>query len=128
MTSPPRLTDLIQSVTGVKPQSRKQELGKIAVRRGVTIKLLTQVVQSLDELGGVDYLVKLGREDPKAYTSLLRAVIPQQIDVNDSSGLVSLLEERLNNARSIQADQMRRVAEHAKRTTIDGESRVVNTP
>lgn len=128
MTEPARLTDLIQSVTGEKPRTRAQELGKIAVRRGVTIKLLTQVVQSLDELGGVDYLVKLGREDPKSYTSLLRAVMPQQIDVNDSSGLVTLLEQRLNNARLIQADQMRRVAEHAKRTTVEGEARVVNTP
>ena len=127
--------ELIRSVTGERPAPEMPDRSEYGIGKGVrkraTTTVITQILQAMDELGGVDYLVKVGRENPKAFLTILAKVIPQQVDINDSSGLVRMLEERMNNARILQAREMQRVAERAaqlEKRTIDGESRVVVTP
>ena len=45
----------------------------------VTAILKAAVVESFEKLGGVDYLVWLGSEHPRAYATLLAKCIPSQL-------------------------------------------------
>lgn len=44
------------------------------------------VLQSLDRLGGAAYLEMLGREEPVAFASLIRAIIPRNVDLSGVDG------------------------------------------
>jgi len=58
--------------------------------KGVPNKMTSQlkgaVLQSFLDLGGVDYLVKLGKEYPKVYATLLAKLIPNTVNTTDSNG------------------------------------------
>ena len=45
----------------------------------VNALLKDQILQALDELGGVAYLVKLARENPTAFSTLLGRILPTQV-------------------------------------------------
>jgi hypothetical protein len=47
-----------------------------------------QMLKALDKLGGVDYLVRLGNEQPAVFGSLLGRVIPMEITGRDGGPLV----------------------------------------
>ena len=132
MADAPRLSDLMASVGANAGAGRTHSDRQVKqVRTRMTVKVMTQTLQALDELGGVDYLVDLGRKDPKAFMGMLKGVMSQQVDVVDNTGLASVLEQRLNNAREIQTRKMREIAEHAAKQAkpaIPGEARAVDTP
>lgn len=132
MHEPQRLSDIVRAVTGhdgppraSTPRGRERQ-----TRTKLTIKVLTQTLQALDELGGVDYLVDIGRKEPRAFLGMLKGVMSQQVDISDNSGLVGILEQRLNNAREIQARRIREVAALAAQAprVLNGETRQVDTP
>lgn len=63
--------------------------------RSTTI-VKSAVLKAFDKLGGVEYLVEVGREDPKAFMVLLAKILPAEIraDVKVESGdLVTYLTE-----------------------------------
>ena len=45
-----------------------------------TAAIREAVLHAFDELGGADYLVRLGQEDPKAFCSLLGRVLPREVN------------------------------------------------
>ena len=42
-------------------------------------KLKAAIEQAFDQVGGVDYLVKLAEEEPKTFAALLNKVLPAQV-------------------------------------------------
>ena len=52
---------------------------KKGVPNRITALLKDQVLQALDEAGGVAYLVTLARENPNAFSSLLGRILPTQV-------------------------------------------------
>ena len=51
----------------------------------ITSDVKAAIVAAFDELGGVDYLVEQGRDNPQAFLTLLGKVIPREV-----SGSLSL--------------------------------------
>jgi len=53
-------------------------------QRGTPNKLSTTVraavLEAFEQLGGVDFLVKIGTEEPKTFVTLLAKVLPTQVD------------------------------------------------
>jgi hypothetical protein len=99
-------------------------------RTRMTVKVMTQTLQALDELGGVDFLVDIGRKDPRVFIGMLKGVMSQQVDVVDTTGLAAVLEQRLNNAREIGVRHMQTIAAQAAaapaKASIPGEARSVD--
>jgi hypothetical protein len=50
-----------------------------------------QILAALDKLGGVDYLVRLGNEQPGVFGSLLGRVIPTQLALNGDGELLGVV-------------------------------------
>lgn len=50
----------------------------------VTTDMRQMIYASLDQAGGLDYLVRQSEENPTAYLSLIRSVVPREVlaDVN----------------------------------------------
>ena len=46
-----------------------------------------QIIESLGSLGGVNYLVALGREEPSTYAMLLARVLPLQLTGEDGGAI-----------------------------------------
>jgi hypothetical protein len=46
-----------------------------------------QIIESLNSLGGVNYLVALGREEPSTYAMLLARVLPLQLTGEDGGAI-----------------------------------------
>jgi hypothetical protein len=44
------------------------------------------VLEAFDQLGGVEYLVKLGRDDPRTFVSVLNKLLPQAVEVSGEDG------------------------------------------
>jgi hypothetical protein len=44
------------------------------------------ILQALDELGGVEYLKKLGVENSSAFSSMINKVLPTTLNTSDSDG------------------------------------------
>jgi hypothetical protein len=44
-----------------------------------TIQIKTALLKALDRLGGVDYLVKVGEENPAVFCALLAKIIPTEL-------------------------------------------------
>ena len=69
-------------------------MGRALVRPCAVIK--SAVLASFEELGGTEYLVQIGRDDPKTYCALLAKVLPSEIraDVGvDEEALLRALTE-----------------------------------
>ena len=59
----------------------------------VNALLKDQILQALDELGGVAYLVKLAKENPTAFSTLLGRILPTQVTgPNDGPVQISVAE------------------------------------
>ena len=59
----------------------------------VNALLKDQILQALDELGGVAYLVKLAKENPTAFSALLGRILPTQVTgPNDGPVQISVAE------------------------------------
>jgi hypothetical protein len=52
---------------------------KKGIPNKLTVKVKDAIKQAFDELGGVTYLVDLGRKDPKTFTTLLCKIIPAEL-------------------------------------------------
>lgn len=64
----------------IKKKPRKKTGGRKAGTPNKTTKLIKDcVLSSLEEVGGVDYLVKQAYEHPTAYIGLLAKVLPIQL-------------------------------------------------
>ena len=46
----------------------------------LTVSVKTMILGALNELGGTQYLVEQGRENPSAFLSLVGRVLPMQVD------------------------------------------------
>ena len=83
-------------MAGVKGQSggRREGSGrKKGVPNKVTALLKDQILQALDELGGVAYLVTLARDNPNAFSALLGRILPTQVTgPNDGPVQISVAE------------------------------------
>ena len=57
--------------------------GRLPGSGNKTPKQIAQaIIDSFDELGGVKYLVQVGKERPDVYASLLRAILPRDVNIN----------------------------------------------
>lgn len=56
-----------------------------------TVALKEGIMQAYNNLGGVAYLEKVGREDPKTFCTLLGKVLPQEMkaDLTSTDGSMS---------------------------------------
>ena len=83
-------------MAGVKGQSggRREGSGrKKGVPNKVTALLKDQILQALDELGGVAYLVTLARDNPNAFSAPLGRILPTQVTgPNGGPGQISVAE------------------------------------
>lgn len=52
-------------------------------RNGVTATVKDAFLESLQQLGGVDYLVKLGKDHPEIYARLLLQILPKPLPESD---------------------------------------------
>jgi hypothetical protein len=63
----------------VKPKRQKTGGRQKGTPNKVTGELRELVLGALSELGGMDYLVRQGRENPNAYLTLLGKCLPKEI-------------------------------------------------
>ena len=64
----------------------------------VNALLKDQILQALDELGGVAYLVKLAKENPTAFSTLLGRILPTQVTGPDDGPVQISVAETLRSA------------------------------
>ena len=48
----------------------------------ITVQMREAFSMALDELGGVEYLVKFGQQNPKAFITLLSKMLPRELNVS----------------------------------------------
>lgn len=65
----------------MSPKIRRKKTGgrQKGTPNKVTASVRDALACSFEELGGVAYLVKIGRSDPKTYCALLAKLLPTQI-------------------------------------------------
>ena len=65
-------------------------------KKGTPNKATTQVkaaiLAAFDELGGVEYLVKQGRENPQIFCSLLGKVMPSQVNMTTGKDIQIVIQ------------------------------------
>jgi len=70
-----------------------------------TVMVKTAILKAFDKLGGVEWLVGVGRDDPKAFMILLAKVLPSEIKaevkVEPDDNLVAYLERAPADAGSV---------------------------
>ena len=71
-----------------KPVGSGRPLG---VKNKAPAKIREMVAQALDKAGGVKYLVKQAHKEPRAFLSLVKAIIPKQLEAELGSSLEALL-------------------------------------
>ena len=54
----------------------------------MTIKVKEAILHAFDEVGGPAYLVKVAKEDPKVFCTLLGKVLPTEIHTKDDKPLI----------------------------------------
>jgi hypothetical protein len=57
------------------------------------------IEEALWRLGGADFLVQLGREEPAAFASLLGKMLPKELVVDQT---LTVLEKVVNRARELE--------------------------
>ena len=70
----------------------------------ITVQMREAFSMALDELGGVEYLVKFGQQNPKAFITLLSKMLPRELNVGPVGeptdggaaliSVLSMIEER----------------------------------
>ncbi len=55
-------------------------------RNKVTLQIKEALLQSFKNVGGIKYLERLAREEPRAYASLLARIIPAELHAEISGG------------------------------------------
>lgn len=60
----------------------------------LTVKVKDAIAQAFDKVGGVDYLVKLAKDDPKTFCMLVGKIIPLEVTGADG-GPIAVTEIRL---------------------------------
>lgn len=51
------------------------------------------IMQALDKAGGVSYLTRQAKENPKAFMTLVGKVLPMQVTGEDGAGLVVIVKD-----------------------------------
>lgn len=66
-----------------------------------SLELRCQILQALDEVGGVDYLVQQAKENPASFLTLVGKVIPKEISIEqktrhiiESDLIIQLIKKR----------------------------------
>lgn len=62
----------------------------------VTKTLREAIESSFEKVGGDDYLVKMAREQPAAYMTLLGKVLPAHMNIKAETGKFELIVKRAN--------------------------------
>jgi hypothetical protein len=95
---------------GEKPK-RKQTAAQLAnlkggSRKGIPNKLTRQVkemiLDALDRAGGVDYLVGLAEDEPKAFAGLIGRVLPLQLTGEGGGAILHEVIRNIVDARQAQ--------------------------
>ena len=60
---------------------------KKGIPNKMTVEVKTAILEAFKELGGVEYLVKVGEENPQVFCSLLAKVLP--LDISNSDGSIA---------------------------------------
>ena len=68
----------------------------------LTIQVKEAILQAFDALGGVDYLVEVGRSEPRAFLVLLGKILPTEINGSLQTGIINVVTgiERAPNEAS----------------------------
>ena len=54
----------------------------------LTRTLKEAILQALDEVGGVDYLVRVANEDPRTFCALVGKVLPMQVEGHNGDPII----------------------------------------
>lgn len=76
-----------------------------------SVALHKQILEALDRVGGVDYLVKLAEDEPKAFAALLSRVLPLNVAAARQSEVtdITAARERLLAMPPEKREQLRAV-------------------
>jgi hypothetical protein len=89
---------------GPKPASQRVGGRKKGTPNKLTATVRIAVIEAFEKLGGVDYLVRIGTEEPKTFVALLSKVLPTQVEGPDDGGqhlIISWLSEIDGTTRGI---------------------------
>jgi hypothetical protein len=92
---------------GPKPGSPRVGGRQKCTPNKLTASVRMAVIDAFEKLGGVDYLVKIGTEEPKTFVMLLAKILPTQVEGAGEGGqhlIVSWLSEVDGRTRGIPAD------------------------
>lgn len=68
---------------------------KAGIPNRLTMDIKQAIMEAFEKLGGADYLVKVGKKDPKIFFTLLAKIVPQQTkpEVKQEPTLADILSE-----------------------------------
>ena len=72
----------------------------------VTRTLKEAILQAFDEVGAVDYLVSVAREDPRTFCALLGKVLPMQVEGHNGEPIILMWageEELIERRKELEA-------------------------
>ncbi len=72
----------------------------------VTVAVREAIVNAFEEVGGQSYLVKVAREDPRTFLTLVGKIVPREIEVDaydPTARIAALNEGRARARRAIEA-------------------------
>jgi hypothetical protein len=81
-----------QKATLFRPGERVTGRQKGTVNK-LTVSIRDAIEHAFDELGGTDYLVHVGRSDPRTFCALLSKLLPTRLSNADGSPLLAALTE-----------------------------------
>lgn len=62
----------------------------------LTAQMRDVVFQAFEKLGGVDYLVQVGKDEPRVFCALLSKLIPAKLDVDATVKWDAIIQEALD--------------------------------
>ena len=75
----------LEPITGGRSKPPRAGMGRPrGALNKTTATLKAALEQSFDELGGVRWLVELGKSEPRAYAALLAKLLPSQVNMDAS--------------------------------------------
>lgn len=84
-----------QAAEPAEPRWKHQLTG--GSRKGIpnrqTVAIKDAIERAFDKLGGTDYLVKVGKTDPRTFCALLSKLLPTKLSNADGSPLLAALTE-----------------------------------
>lgn len=81
----------------------------------------SHIVKALEKLGGVDYLVALGRDEPRVFATLLARAMPTQISATVDNGKVITAELEDDELQQRLAELRNNYSKNVKENIIEGE-------